>query len=125
MYTITLGPKANIFHDASTGITVAKGEKVELRDSQYKSAKIRQALATGHLRIVTNEEKVEVISTEDITKLDKKIKSNYKKGVTINKLAENISIDQAKELAKKNKVEVDKNDTVVSILEAILDEDES
>ena len=121
-YIVTLGPKANIFHDASTGITVARGENVTLRESQYLSTRIRQALATGHLMLVPNKEPVQITSDAEINKLDKKIKNRYGKGVTIGKLSEDVNLEQAKLLAEKNNVKVEDTDTVASILEAILEE---
>lgn len=121
-YTVTLGPKANIFHDASTGITVARGEKVSLREQQYLSTRIRQALATGHLVLVPGDGNIPITSEEEVLKLDKRLKSKYKKGATIDKLAESVNMDQAQLLAKHNNVQVEPEDTVTSILEAILEE---
>lgn len=122
-YTITVGPKAQVFHDASTGITVCKGEKVTLRPSQYTSPKIRNAMSTGHLILVTPDVKPEVTTESDIAKLDKKVQAQYKKGVEISKIAMDVTLEQAKQLATKNNVEVEETDTVEDILKAILEDE--
>jgi hypothetical protein len=119
--TVTVGPNAQVFHDATTGVTVCKGEVVTLRSSQLASPKIKQALSTGHLILSVQPEKSQAITSDsDIAKLDKKIQAQYKKGVEISKIALDVTLEQAKQLANKYKVEVEDNDTVEDILEVIL-----
>lgn len=120
---ITLGAKANCFHDASTGITVCKGEKIELRDSQLKSKRIRAALSSGHLVYATSEP-VQVVTPEETKRIDKKVKAQYKNGVAISKIAEDLSFEQAKSIAEFNSVTIDGNDDQESILKAILEDSE-
>ena len=57
---VTVGNLAYSFHDASTGITVSKGEVVSLRSSQLNSPRIKQALNTGHLVYVHDDTTVQV-----------------------------------------------------------------
>ena len=121
-YIVTVGLNAQSFHDASTGITVCKGEKVTLRSNQYSSPRIRQALATGHLILCQDETPAQVTSEKDINKLDKKISSQFKKGMAIEKISTGVTLEQAKQLAALHEVTVEDNDTVVDILGAILED---
>ena len=121
-YIVTVGPNAQSFHDASTGITVCKGEKVTLRSNQYSSPRIRQALATGHLILCQDETPAQVTSEKDINKLDKKVTTQFKKGMTIEKISTGVTLEQAKQLAVLHEVTVEDNDTVVDILGAILED---
>lgn len=120
---VTVGSLAYSFHDASTGITVSRGEVVSLRSSQLNSPRIKQALNTGHLVYVHDDTTVQVNTQEDIDKLSKRIKSQHKKGMTIEKISTGITLDQAKALANENEVTVEDTDTVVDILTAILEEE--
>lgn len=120
---VTVGSLAYSFHDASTGITVSRGEVVSLRSSQLNSPRIKQALNTGHLVYVHDDTTVQVNTQEDIDKLSKRIKSQHKKGMTVEKIATGITLDQAKALANENEVTVEDTDTVVDILKAILEEE--
>ena len=121
-YIVTVGANAQSFHDASTGITVCKGEKVTLRSNQYSSPRIRQALATGHLILCQDEAPAQVTSEKDINKLDKKVTTQFKKGMTIEKISTGVTLEQAKQLAVLHEVTVEDNDTVVDILSAILED---
>ena len=120
---VTVGNLAYSFHDASTGITVSKGEVVALRSAQLNSPRIKQALNTGHLIYVQDDTSVQINTQEDIDKLSKRIKSQHKRGMTIDKIATGITLDQAKALANENEVTVEDTDTVVDILKAILEEE--
>ena len=121
-YIVTVGSNAQSFHDASTGITVCKGEKVTLRNNQYSSPRIRQALATGHLILCQDDAPAQVTNEEDINKLDKKISSQFKKGMAIEKISTGVTLEQAKQLAALHEVTVEDDDTVVDILGAILED---
>lgn len=121
-YIVTVGHNAQSFHDASTGITVCKGEKVTLRSNQYSSPRIRQALATGHLILCQDDSPVQVTNKEDINKLYKKISSQFGKGMAIEKISTGVTLEQAKQLAVLHEVTVEDDDTVVDILGAILED---
>ena len=120
---VTVGDKANIFYDQATGITVCKGEVVTLRDSQLKSKRVQQALNSGHLiKVIGKAKDVQKYSDEDVDKLQAKMKTFFEKGMEISKMATSFTLEEAKLLAQANEVSVDKNDTVETILKAILEE---
>ena len=121
-YFISLGPKSNGFYDQITGITVARGEKVEITERQKETRKISIALNAGQLQLVQPDQEVSVISDDEVKKLDKKIKAQYEKGVTIDKIARGITLDQAKLLADLHELNVDSNDTSKTIIEAIIED---
>jgi hypothetical protein len=119
---ITLGPKANGFFDQTTGITIARGEKVELNDRQLRSRRIAMALNSGHLIFAQPDQEVKKEKETDLHKLDKKLKAQYEKGVTLDKMSKDITMDQAKALAETHEIEVAEGDTVKDIIEAIIED---
>lgn len=121
-YFIALGSRANGFYDQITGITVARGEKVEITERQKNTKKIQMALNAGALILVQPDTKVKTISESEVKKLDKKIQEKLGKGVTLDKICSDLSIEQAKALAELHDMEVDKNDTVQSIMEAVVED---
>lgn len=121
-YFIALGPKANGFFDQATGITIAHGEKKEIDERQMRSRRISLALNSGHLIMVQPDQKVDKVNADDIQKLDKKLKAQFDKGVTIDKMIKDITLDQAKALAEVHEVEVEENDTVKDIIAAIVED---
>lgn len=119
---ITLGPKANGFFDQTTGITIARGEKVEINDRQMRSRRIAMALNSGHLIFAQPDQEVKKEKETDLQKLDKKLKAQYEKGVTLDKMTKDITMDQAKALAETHEIEVAEGDTVKDIIEAIVED---
>lgn len=119
---ISLGPKANGFFDQTTGLTIARGEKVEVNDRQLRSRRIAMALNQGHLIFVQPDQKVDKEKETDIQKLDKKLKAQYEKGVTLDKMTKDITMDQAKALADAHEIEIAEGDTVKDIIDAILED---
>lgn len=119
---ITLGPKANGFFDQTTGITIARGEKVEINDRQLRSRRIAMALNSGHLVFAQPDQEVKKERETDLQKLDKKLKAQYEKGVTMDKMTKDITMDQAKALADAHEIEVAEGDTVKDIIEAIIED---
>lgn len=119
---ITLGPKANGFFDQTTGITIARGEKVEINDRQLRSRRIAMALNSGHLIFAHPDQEVKKEKETDLQKLDKKLKAQYEKGVTLDKMTKDITMDQAKALADAHEIEVAEGDTVKDIIEAIVED---
>ena len=120
--SITLGPKANGFFDQTTGITIARGEKVEINDRQLRSRRIAMALNSGHLIFAQPDQEVKKEKETDLQKLDKKLKAQYEKGVTLDKMSKDITMDQAKALAETHEIEVAEDDTVKDIIEAIIED---
>lgn len=121
-YYIALGPRANGFYDQITGITVARGEKVEVNERQYNTKKIQMALNAGALKLVQPDVEVKNISEADAKKLDKKIQEKIGKGVTMDKICANLTIEQAKALAEIHEITVDPKDTVQDIMEAVVED---
>ena len=119
---ITLGPKANGFFDQTTGITIARGEKVEINDRQLRSRRIAMALNSGHLIFAQPDQEVKKEKETDLQKLDKKLKAQYGKGVTLEKMSKDITMDQAKALAETHEIEVAEGDTVKDIIEAVVED---
>jgi hypothetical protein len=119
---ISLGPKANGFFDQTTGLTIARGEKVEVNDRQLRSRRIAMALNQGHLIYVQPDQKVDKEKEVDIDKLDKKLKAQYEKGVTLDKMTKDITMDQAKALADAHEIEIAEGDTVKDIIEAVVED---
>lgn len=124
-YIVTVGPRAYSFHDQSTGITVCKGEDKELSRRQYRTQKIQKAIAAGHLIIVADKSDIEKYSESDIEKLDKKLNAQFKKGMTLEKLSKGYSLEELKLVANLHEIVAEKNDTVETLLQALLEEFES
>lgn len=121
-FFIALGQKANGFFDQFTGITVAPGEKLEINERQRNSKRINMAINTGHLVIVQPDESVEKVDVKATENLDKKLRKAFEKGVTVEKLCKDISLDQAKALAELHDIEIDDNDTVQILIEAVVED---
>lgn len=119
---ISLGPKANGFFDQTTGLTIARGEKVEVNDRQLRSRRISMALNQGHLIYVQPDQKIDKEKEVDIKKLEKKLKAQYEKGVTLDKMIKDITMDQAKALADAHEIEIAEGDTVKDIIEAVVED---
>ena len=64
---VALGAKAYSFHDPNLGITLSRGETMELSSRQLLSRRIQQALNAGHLRIV--QDIIPNYTDEDLDKL--------------------------------------------------------
>jgi hypothetical protein len=124
-YTVTVGPRAYSFHDQSTGITVCKGEDKELSRRQWRSPKIQKAIAAGHLIIVADKTDIEKYSEADIEKMDKRLTAQFKKGMTLEKVAKAYSLEELKLVAKLHEIEAEPNDTVETLLQALLEDFES
>ena len=119
MVKVTLGKKAGIFHDPSSGITIKKGEIKELSSIQVNNRKIRAALNGGHL-VYADVEKEE--SEINDSKLKENFESMVKSGKDISKIKKAFSLGNLKTIAGLYNVELDENDTKDSILEVIIEE---
>lgn len=124
-YIVTVGPRAYSFHDQSTGITVCKGEDKELSRRQFRTQKITKAIAAGHLIIVADKSAIEKYSESDIEKLDKRLSAQFKKGMTLEKLSKGYSLEELKLVANLHEIVAEKDDTVETLLQALLEEFES
>jgi 3-hydroxyacyl-CoA dehydrogenase len=72
--------------------------------------------------MVQPEAKVEKNDQKAVENLDKKLKKAFEKGATLEKLCKDITLDQAKALAEFHEIEVDANDTVQVLIEAVVED---
>lgn len=124
---VTLGKKANFFRDSHFDISIATGEVVELNAMQLNSPAIRKALHGGHL----------VFTEKPGTEVKAPVKEE-KKELTVEELVEsfmgfagkkdpqkrikkNFTLDQLKAIAPTFDVEVEEEDTVDTLVEALLE----
>lgn len=121
-YTVTVGSQAYSFHDQSTGISICRGEEKELSSRQFRLKKIQQALSGGHLILVPEKNTVSQYSEQSIEKMDKKLQAQFKKGMTIEKLMKAYSFEDLKHIAARHQIEVDADDTIESLLQALYED---
>lgn len=123
---VTLGPDAYSFYDASLGIQISKGEVKELKPSQLNSIKVRRALTAGHLEYVTEEETQEDINDERAEALNSKLLKLHSEGMENSKIAKAFTLEEITLVAsEKYGITAEKDDTVETILEAVIEEVES
>ena len=121
---ITVGKRANIFHDPTSGITVCKGDIVEVSNRHLMSKRVKGAINAGHLIYVdkaAEEAKAdEGVNTEAL--LQKFNSLSVKHDSDSAKIAKNFTLDELKELAKSLDIEPEDNDTKEDLVKAILEE---
>lgn len=119
---VTVGAKAYSFHDQSTGITIARGEERELTLRQLGSKKIQMALNSGHLRMIADKNKVDKYSASDLDKLEKKLTAQFEKGMEVAKIAKAYTLEELTLIAARHEIVAEKNDTPVTLVQALLEE---
>lgn len=121
---ITVGKRANIFHDPTSGITVCKGDIVEVSNRHLMSKRVKGAINAGHLIYVdkaAEEAKAdEGVNTDAL--LQKFNSLSVKHDSDSAKIAKNFTLDELKELAKSLDIEPEDNDTKEDLVKAILEE---
>lgn len=121
---ITVGKRANIFHDPTSGITVCKGDIVEVSNRHIMSKRVKGAINAGHLIYVdkaAEEAKAdEGVNTDAL--LQKFNSLSVKHDSDSAKIAKNFTLDELKELAKSLDIEPEDNDTKEDLVKAILEE---
>ena len=126
---VKLGDKANIFHDQSTGLTICKGDVVELTPRQLLQKRVKAAIAAGHLQYTTPaqaKEEKKLSAEESLKVLSKKFKDLYDAGKEPAKIAKAFTLDELKLLAEQAEIQIEKDDTKETIAQAICEEiDES
>ena len=122
---VTVGSKAYSFTDQALGISIVKGEVVELSAKQMTSKKIVVALNGGHLRIVHDGETVKKYDTADVEALDAKLLKLLASGKKVSKVAKDFTLEEAKLIAAKHEIQVEDADTVETIFEAIAEDTKS
>lgn len=122
---VTVGSKAYSFTDQALGISIVKGEVVELSAKQMTSKKIVVALNGGHLRIVQDGETVKKYNPADVEALDTKLLKLLASGKKVSKVAKDFTLEEAKLIAAKHEIQVEDSDTVETIFEAIAEDTKS
>lgn len=121
---ITVGKRANIFHDPVSGITVCKGDIVEVSNRHLMSKRVKGAINAGHLIYVdkaAEEAKAdEGVNTEALLQKFNSLSAKHDSDSA--KIAKNFTLDELKELAKSLDIEPEDNDTKEDLVKAILEE---
>lgn len=119
---VTVGANAQSFHDPTTGITVVKGQKVELTVQQMKAPRVQLALNAGHLVRVHVEvaDEVNKYSDKEVSKAISRAKKMFKEGATIDKITGNFNHDLILAMAVKAGVESEEGDTDNDLIDAIV-----
>ena len=121
---ITVGKRANIFHDPVSGITVCKGEIVEVSNRHLMSKRVKGAINAGHLIYVdkaAEEAKAdEGVNTEALLQKFNSLSAKHDSDSA--KIAKNFTLEELKELAKSLDIEPEDNDTKEDLVKAILEE---
>lgn len=122
--TVQLGENASVFHDMKTGLTITKGQTVELNLQQQMNPKIKAALGGGYLvRVVGLPKEVQKEEIKYNPEEDKaKFIDLFNQGLDIKKLSNNFNLTQLKGIAELFEIEVEEDDTKASIVEAIVGE---
>ena len=74
---------------------------------------------------IADKSEIEKYSEADIEKLDKRLNAQFKKGMTLEKLAKGYSLEELKLVAGLHEIVAEKDDTVETLLQALLEEFES
>lgn len=135
-YVVKLGPRANSFYDAGSGIKVLKGQQKALRKAQYNLPAIRRAVSHGHLVIVPapevirkGEEIVEKVGLDDdeVAKYVKVFEDAYEKGLDAQGIAKILNLDKLKLVLHhfNPEAEVEEGTKKIEVAQSIIEEIES
>lgn len=123
---VTLGPDAYSFYDASIGLQLSRGDVKELKPSQLNSIKVRRALTAGHLEYVTESDTLEDINGEKAEALNSKLLKLHSEGMENSKIAKAFTLEEITLVASEvYGITAESDDTVDTILEAVIEEIES
>lgn len=121
---ITVGKRANIFHDPVSGITVCKGDIVEVSNRHLMSKRVKGAINAGHLiyvdKVAEEAKSDEGVNTEALLQKFNSLSAKYEADSA--KIAKNFTLDELKALAKSLEIEPEENDTKEDLVKAILEE---
>ena len=120
---VMLGPNALSFTDQSTGISIARGEVVELSAVQLRTPRIRKALNQGHLQYSIGEEPK--YSDDDIKRFVARLRKQHGKGMEPSKVAKSYSLEEMKLIAEELGFTPDKEDTAETLVAAIFEDFDS
>ena len=122
---LTLGKRANIFHDPSVGLTITKGDVKEVAAAILNYKRVKTAIHSGHLVIVDKPVEEKAINLEDVVKGNlEKLSSMSQAGKSIKDIAKAFKLDELKSMAEAEGIEVEDSDTKEDILGVLLDEDD-
>lgn len=124
---LTLGKRANIFHDPYVGLTITKGDIKEVPDSVISIRRVKQAISSGHL-VITDPPVVEevnpVIKPEDLIQNNlEKLNALVADGKSLKEIAKAFKLDELKAMAEYKDIEVEESDTKEDILGVLVDEE--
>lgn len=114
---VKLSQKASIFHDPTTGFTISGNEVKPIESRVLSSPKVRAALSSGHLIYEEVIEDPETVIKKNLIKLEALIKN----GVTSEKISKSFKLADLKDLAKYKELELEKEDTAITISEALIE----
>ena len=121
---VKLSDSANIFHDPYSGVTICKGETVELSVAQMANKRIRSAINSGHLvlAIDTIEEKEEPKPEKTLDELFDKFIDLLKSKPSVKNISKKFSLSQLKDMATSMDFELEEVETKESIIECLIEE---
>lgn len=118
---VKLGKKANSFRDQSLNLTILPGQVVELNLYQQNSRKVRAALNGGHLVVTTDlKSKTEETHVKTPEELREEFFGMVEVEKDTNKIIKYFTLDQFKQIAELEEIEVEAGDTKKDIFEAII-----
>lgn len=119
---VKLGKKANSFRDQSLNLTILPGQVVELNLYQQNSRKVRAALNGGHLVVATDPKQQK--GPETHVKTPEELREEFFGMVEVekdaNKIIKYFTLDQFKQIAEIEEIEVEDGDTKKDIFDAII-----
>ena len=118
----TLGQKASIFFDASTGLKIIKGHIVEPNSKQTTRRKFKNALDNGFIVKVSEEVKKDPTENLTIPELLSKFKQFLEEGLEPKVIAKKFNLQNLKDIAESIDLEVEEDDTRNTLAEAIIKE---
>lgn len=125
----TLGNKASIFFDATTGLKILAGKIVEPTPTQTSSRKFKSAVEGGFVVKVEdkqsqapNTSKVEVVTIEELTDNLKKYLAD---GLDTKAISKKFNLDEITKIADGFGIEPEDGDTKASLIDAIIEEIEN
>ncbi len=119
---VKLSDSANIFHDPYSGVTICKGEVIELSVAQMANKRVRTAINSGHLVLAIEESSS--LNTElpkkDLKELLDKFNGLIEKPVKT--IVKKFTLEQLKAIAISLGFELEEEDTKESLVESIIGE---
>lgn len=120
---LKLGEKSSFFHDPYSGVTIAKGEVVEVSTSKTFGKKIQSAISSGHI-VYTDAPKAadKEFDTEALKKkfLDVVVKNTKEEIPDIEAIGKKFKLEELKALALVSDIELEESDGKAEIIEALL-----